>query len=79
MERQKCCSTYFYYKLGFFKVKHNGAILLFTVKPLYCGFYAFHQPKDSDYVCGSCSTPLITGCHNSHKHNQSPLTSSLHD
>ena len=33
------------------------------------------QSKDPDYVCGSCGTPLstlITECHNSHKHSQSP-------
>ena len=42
--------------------------------------------KDSDYICGSCDTSLstlhntmccvvlITECHNSQKHSQSPLT-----
>ena len=25
--------------------------------------------KDSDYVCGSCGTSLITECHHSHKHS----------
>ena len=46
---------------------------------------------DTDYVCGSCGTPLstlhstvqccvvlITECHNSHKHSQSPLTTYMH-
>ena len=45
-----------------------------------------YQSKDSDYVCGSCGTPLstphnmlITECHNSHKHSQSPLTKDEHN
>ena len=43
-----------------------------------------NKSKNSDYICGNCSTLLLTlhccvvlimECHNSHKYGQNPLTS----
>ena len=51
----------------------------------FCRMDIYSQ-RTLDYVCGSCGTPLptprnmlITECHNSHKHSQSPLTRTYPD